>query len=121
MPPLQKTQQPQATRQILATSSTEKAPFRIILQTLPLWAASLLLMFFMPLTGFISFFIIAICLFFLPFTAKRGACPQCHHFKTLPFSGTGSRCKHCNADLVLRGNMIHHIEASRPRHGSGRG
>jgi len=112
-------QQPE--RQTLATSPASPAPFRIIMLSLPLWGASLLLTIFMPLTGFISFILIAICLIYLPFKAKRGACPACQTLKTFPFSGFGSTCKGCNYELVLRGSEIHQIEEkSHVRYGSGR-
>jgi len=108
-------------RQTIATTSASPAPFRIIMLSLPLWGASLLLTFVMPLTGFISFILIALCLVYLPFKAKRGACPECQRFKTFPFSGFGSLCKGCNYELVLRGSEIHQIEKNtHPRYGSGR-
>jgi hypothetical protein len=108
------------TRKTLATSTAKAAPLRIILFTLPIWGISIILMLFMPLTGIISFVTIAVCLLWLPFTAKRGACPQCDLLKTFAFSGIGSACKGCGADLVLRNQHIHHIEPKKPRYGSGR-
>ena len=111
---------PQA-RTTIATSHASPAPFRIIMLSLPLWGASLLLTLVMPLTGFISFLLIALCLIYLPFKAKRGACPECQRLKTFPFSGFGSLCKGCNYELVLRGSEIHQIEKNNhPRYGSGR-
>jgi len=108
-------------RQTIATTPASPAPFRIIMLSLPLWGASLLLTLFMPLTGFISFILIAICLCWLPFKAKRGACPECQSLKTFPFSGFGSLCKGCHYELVLRGSEIHQIEEkSHVRYGSGR-
>ncbi|MDQ6967974.1 MAG: hypothetical protein Q9M14_04750 [Mariprofundaceae bacterium] len=108
-------------RQTLAISLASPAPFRIIILSLPLWGASLLLMLFMPLTGFISFILITICLCWLPFKAKRGPCPACQTPKTFPFSGFGSLCKSCNYELVLRGSEIHQIEKNNhTRYGSGR-
>jgi len=113
-------QQP-ASRQTLAISPAAPAPFRIIMLSLPLWAASLLLMLFMPFTGFIGFIVIAVCLCWLPFKAKRGACPKCQTFKVFPFSGFGSTCKGCDYELVLRGSEIHQIEKKKSsRYGSGR-
>jgi len=114
------TQQP-TSRQTLATTPASPAPFRIIMLSLPLWGASLLLTLVMPLTGFISFILIALCLVYLPFKAKRGACPECQRLKTFPFSGFGSTCKGCHYELVLRGSEIHQIEEkSHVRYGSGR-
>jgi len=105
----------------LATSTAKPAPFRIIFLSLPLWGLSLLLMFFMPLTGLISSILIGFCLFYLPFKAKQGECPHCHTLKTFPFSGFGSRCKGCEYELVLRGDKIHQIQPrTHPRKGSGR-
>jgi len=110
-----------ASRQTLATSPATPAPFRIILLSLPLWGASLVLMLCMPFTGIFSFTLIALCLCWLPFKAKRGPCPHCQRLKTFPFSGFGNACKGCNYELVLRGSDIHQIEKNtRPRHGSGR-
>jgi len=78
-------------------------------------------MFFMPFTGFISFILIAVCLCWLPFKAKRGACPHCKKLKTFPFSGFGSKCKGCEHELVLRESLIHQIETiAHSRYGSGR-
>jgi len=78
-------------------------------------------MLFMPFTGFISFILMALCLCWLPFKAKRGACPHCQTLKTFPFSGFGSACKGCDYELVLRGSEIHQIEKkNRARYGSGR-
>jgi len=111
----------QPSRQTLATSPAKPAPIRIILLSLPLWGASVALMLFMPLTGIISFIVIAVCLCWLPFKAKHGTCPACHTPKTFPFSGFGSLCKGCNYELVLRGSKIHQIAKNkRPRYGSGR-
>ncbi|MBL1353728.1 MAG: hypothetical protein COA61_010450 [Zetaproteobacteria bacterium] len=105
----------------LAISPAKPAPFRIIALSLPLWGLSLLLSFFMPLTGIFSFIIIGICLFWLPFKAKQGHCPGCQRLKVFPFSGFGSRCKGCDYELVLRGDEIHQIEPrTSPRAGSGR-
>ncbi|MBN4082422.1 hypothetical protein JYT13_01295 [Mariprofundus ferrooxydans] len=110
-----------ASRQTLATSPASPAPFRIIMLSLPLWGASLLLMLFMPLTGFIGFILIAIYLVYLPFKAKCGACPACQTLKIFPFSGFGSTCKGCHYELVLRGSDIHQIEKKdHVRYGSGR-
>jgi len=110
-----------AARQTIATSPAAPAPFHIIILSLPLWGASLMLMLFMPFTGIISFIVIAICIIFLPFKAKRGTCPHCQTLKTFPFSGCGSLCKKCGHELVLRGSFIHQIEArTTPRYGSGR-
>ena len=108
------------TRKTLATSTARAAPLRIILLSLPFGGLSILLMLFMPLTGMISFVCITLCLFWLPFTAKRGNCPQCQQPKTIAFSGFGSKCKTCAADLVLREHLIHHIEPKKHRYGSGR-
>ncbi|MDQ6954276.1 MAG: hypothetical protein Q9M20_02410 [Mariprofundaceae bacterium] len=108
-------------RKTIATSSASPAPIRIALLSLPLWGASLVLILFMPLTGIFSFIFIACCMFWLPLKAKRGACPHCQTFKTFPFSGFGSACKHCGHELVLRGSLIHQIEEkSQSRHGSDR-
>jgi len=108
-------------RQTLAISVASPAPFRIILLSLPLWGASLLLTLFMPFTGFISFILIAVCLCWPPFKAKRGACPHCQTLKTFPFSGFGSLCKGCDYELVLRGADIHQIDKkTHIRYGSGR-
>jgi len=111
----------QHSRQTLATTPAAAAPLRIILVSLPLWGASLVLTLFMPFTGIITFTLMAICLLWLPFTAKRGACPHCQHLKTFPFSGFGSACKSCGHELVLRQKNIHLLEPrTSPRHGSGR-
>ena len=112
--------QRQPTRKTLATSNTTPAPLRIMIFTLPLWGLSLLLMLFMPFTGMVSFVCMAVCLLWLPFTARHGLCPQCQHPKTIAFSGLGSACKGCGADLVLREHLIHHIEPKKRRYGSGR-
>ncbi len=118
MPPMN----PQATsRTTIATSPAQAAPIRIILLSLPLWGASMLLMLFMPFTGLMSFTVIALCLLWLPFTAKRGTCPHCDTWKTFPFSGFGSPCKVCHYELVLRGSEIHQLEHNtNPRYGAGR-
>jgi len=111
----------QPSRQTLATSPAKPAPLRIILLSLPLWAVSLGLMLFMPFTAFFSFILIAVCLCWLPFKAKRGACPECQTFKTFPFSGFGSACKGCAYELVLRGTEIHQLKKKTGmRYGSGR-
>ncbi|MDQ6990250.1 MAG: hypothetical protein Q9M11_00775 [Mariprofundaceae bacterium] len=105
----------------IAILPAKPAPFRIIFLSLPLWGLSLGLSFFMPLTGIFSFVIIGICLFWLPFKAKQGCCPNCQRLKVFPFSGFGNRCKACGCELVLRGNYIHQIEPRKQaRHGSGR-
>jgi len=105
----------------IATSPAKPAPFRVIFLSLPLWGFSLLLMLFMPLTGLVSFSVIAFCLLWLPFKARQGRCPQCQKIKTFPFSGFGSRCKGCGYELVLRGLDIHQLEPrKKARYGSGR-
>jgi len=106
----------------LATSPAKPAPFRIIFLSLPLWGLSLMLMFFMPLTGLLGSLLIGVCLFWLPFKAKQGCCPNCQTLKTFPFSGFGGRCKGCEYELVLRGDLIHQIQPRiHSRQGSGRG
>ncbi len=101
---------PVMSRQTIQVTASAAAPLQIVLYTLPLWATSLLLMFFMPLTGFITFVLIAVCLFILPFKARVGACPACATKKMFPFSGFGSACKGCGQELVLRGEKIHLLE-----------
>ncbi len=110
-------------RETLKISPAQAAPVQIIVYTLPLWGASLLLMFAMPITGIVSSLVIAGCVFVLPFKAKKGECPGCGRKRLFPFSGFGSACKGCGEDIVLRENEIHLLE---PRSraavdGSGRG
>jgi len=110
-------------RLTLQTAASSASPFKIMLYTLPLWAGSLVLMLFMPLTGFISSILIVFCLLILPFKSRAGACPQCLTVKTFPFSGFGHACKGCGQELVLRGKTIHLIEPRNKKTvaGSGRG
>ncbi len=102
---------PVMSRQTIQISDSVPASLRIIFYTLPLWAGSLILMFVMPLTGLVTFVLIATCLFILPFKARQGKCPACSTSKTFPFSGYGSACKGCGQELVLRGEAIHLLEA----------
>ena len=110
------------TRQTMKTSKSSPAPLRIICYSLPIWALSLMLMFVMPLTGFVTFVLVILCLFILPFKARYGACPDCNQGKLFPFSGFGSACRQCRQELVLRGHEIHLLEAKKARNrpGSGR-
>jgi len=109
-------------RKTLAKSIASAAPLRVLLYTLPLWGMSFLLLLFMPITGFITLVIVAICLFILPFTAKSAACPACTKLKLFPFSGFGSSCRGCGKELVLRGKAVHLLadKSGVPRAGSGR-
>ncbi|MDX8382688.1 MAG: hypothetical protein R8M45_01325 [Ghiorsea sp.] len=108
-------------RETLAKSRSLAAPIRIVLHTLPWWGLSMLLLLFMPITGFISAIIMAICLFILPFKARYGHCPQCRHGKLFPFSGFGYACKGCGQELVLRGRDIHLLEAKKTARKAGLG
>ncbi|MDQ7001888.1 MAG: hypothetical protein Q9N02_04280 [Ghiorsea sp.] len=110
-------------RKTLKITIATAAPLRILLFSLPLWGGSLLLIFMMPLTGIVSSFVIAGCVFILPFKAKKGECPACGKLKLFPFSGFGSQCKGCGEDIVLRGEDIHLLEpkSNTPIAGSGRG
>lgn len=109
-------------RQTIQTGESQPAPLRIILYTLPLWAGSIVLMFVMPFTGLVTSLLAGLCLFILPFKARRGFCPQCGRAKMFPFSGFGSACKGCGQELVLRGDVIHLLEPKDKsvRAGSGR-
>lgn len=97
-------------RGTVATTTTRPAPLQILLYTLPVWGVSVALTLFMPMTGIITSIIIGCCLLILPFTARRGFCPNCQTPKTLPFSGFGNHCKGCGEELVLRDNELHQIE-----------
>ena len=110
-------------RQTLKTSSSVKAPMRIVFFLLPLLLIGLLLCFFMPLTGMIISALLVVALFALPSKARKGECPECGREKLFPFSGFGSACKGCGQDIVLRGEEIHLLEprSNTPVVGSGRG
>jgi len=110
-------------RETLKTSTSSKAPMRIVLVLLPIFILALLLCFFMLLTGIVSTILVAIALFTLPLKARKGQCPECGREKLFPFSGFGSACKGCGQDIVLRGENIHLLEprSHTPVAGSGRG
>jgi len=76
---------------------------------------------FMPMTGIITSSIMAICLFVLPFKARRGHCPTCETPKVLPFSGFGNICKGCGNEVVLRDQKFHLLEAKQKKRRSGTG
>jgi len=99
-------------RATIATSETRPAPWRVLFYSIPLWGIALLLLIAMPLTAVLSLLVLAVCLFILPFKARRGLCPHCQHPKLIPFSGLGGQCKGCGVDLVLRNKQLHYIEAA---------
>jgi len=110
-------------RQTLKTSPAKKAPIQIVMVVLPIWGVTMVLSFFMPITGVVGSVLALFALFTLPFKAKKGPCPECGRQKVFPFSGFGGGCKGCGQDIVLRGNDIHLIEprSKQPTPGSGRG
>ncbi len=110
-------------RRTLKTSPAQHAQFQVVFYILPFLVLTMILFFFMPLTGMIGFVFTLFALFVLPFKARKGRCPECGRMRLFLFSGFGGVCQGCRQDVVLRGEAIHLLE---PRSrdavdGSGRG